>query len=394
MYSLDDEYWDIIGDYEPSTCYACSECVNEPFLEELINKRKEVHICDFCKKESYCLPVNELLRRIEQYIEFYYEDASESSPVDHGEYCFFTQDGSDLIIPLIFDMREELQEHIIAHAFFLDHAFCRKIDGYGDLTTEHLIWSWNSFKKQIQHHERFFFWNKTTAHNDFEMPPHEILNVIAECVNTWSLISCVHKNTAIYRARHFNGFEISSQTMGAPQPEKAQLNRMSPVGIPLFYGCSNPETTIKEIALDNKDCECVIGKWIAKNDLLFLDLSKSLPWVSDFDSDNLNAQLPINFLRGFLSDVNKTIPNEDKEIDYIPTQVLSEYFRCVFKTREQQSLSGIIYPSQKGHGLNYAFFFPQRARDLRDKYEDVLKLESYSFYSSKTTKLDWVPVDS
>ena len=392
MFSLDNEYDNMVGDYEPSQCYACSDCVNDSFLEGLINKNKEKRVCDFCHKVSYCISVNELLRKIEYYIGFYFEDAAESSPVEHGEYLFPTKDGRDLVNNLISGMSPTLQEHIIDHICFLDQPFCEKTDRYGDLKTKHLIWSWNSFKEQIKHHERFFFWNDSTVYDDHEMPPYKILRIIAKSVNKWNLISCIKKDTVVYRARLFEGFKISSQTMGAPPPDKAPTNRMSPVGIPLFYGCSDPKTTIKEIKPVEKKKKYIIGKWLTKKDLLFLDLSKDLPWISNFDSDNLNTQLTFNFLRNFLSDVNKFIPKKKIELDYIPTQVLSEYFRCIFKTKDQQTLAGIIYPSQKGNGLNYSFFFSKNARYHHDKYEDILNLEKYSFYSKESPKLIWESV--
>ena len=389
---MDDEYYNIVGDYEPSSCYACSDCVRDFFLEELINERKEKRVCDFCHKENYCISVNELLKRIENYIDFYYENAIDFSPVDQGEYVFPTEDGWDLVNFLISDMCESLQNHLFSHVCFLDQAYCERWDENGDLKTKHLIWNWNNFKEQIKHHERFFFWSNPTANDEHEMHPYDILYYIAACVETKGFISCIKKDTAIYRARCFDDFQISSQTMGAPPSYKAPSNRMSPIGIPLFYGCSDPETTIEEIGQVERGENYVIGEWITKNDLLFLDLSKDLPHISNFDSDNLDAQLTFDFLREFLYDVNKSVPNEVKEIEYIPTQVLSEFFRCVFKTKDQQTLAGIIYPSQKGKGLNYSFFFPNNARYHHSKYEDILNLEKYSFYSKASPKLIWESV--
>lgn len=105
--------------------------------------------------------------------------------------------------------------------------------------------------------------------------------------------------------------------------------------------------------------------------MLFLDLSQylnqennyHLPNISIFDSDNLD-KIPIrNFFADFLSDVNKKIDREDlsKRYEYVPTQVVAEFFRHIYRTSSGEKLSGIIYPScQNPGGKNFVIFCGQR----------------------------------
>jgi hypothetical protein len=57
------------------------------------------------------------------------------------------------------------------------------------------------------------------------------------------------------------------------------------------------------------------------------------------------------FLRGFLDDFTQPIDREDRShIDYVPTQIVTEYFRRVFVLEDGKSLDGIVYPSSKANG--------------------------------------------
>ena len=53
----------------------------------------------------------------------------------------------------------------------------------------------------------------------------------------------------------------------------------------------------------------------------------------------------------FISDFTKAIQRSGYEhIDYVPTQIVTEYFRHVFKIGDQINIDGIIYPSSKNEG--------------------------------------------
>ena len=133
-----------------------------------------------------------------------------------------------------------------------------------------------------------------------------------------------------------------------------------------------PDVRKIEIYNEENPQRYIVGEWVAKDDLFFLDFSKQLFPISVFDSENLEKQMIVNFFYNFLEDVNKFIPEQDKELEYIPTQVISEFFRCVFLTNDQKRLSGIIYPSKKGNGLYYAVFYPSGVGSHLCCYDAIL----------------------
>jgi hypothetical protein len=53
-------------------------------------------------------------------------------------------------------------------------------------------------------------------------------------------------------------------------------------------------------------------------------------------------------MRDFVEDFTKPIERSDRaHADYVPTQVVTEYFRHVYRTDDNHQIDGMIYPSSK-----------------------------------------------
>ncbi|WPX17187.1 RES family NAD+ phosphorylase [Pseudomonas sp. 10S4] len=127
-------------------------------------------------------------------------------------------------------------------------------------------------------------------------------------------------------------------------------NRMSPVGIPMFYGAFDLNTAIREIyEPDNaKGKKVASGEFTALRNLRVVDLSKSLPIPSLFDPKLQTLRNYYRFMNNFINDFTKPIERSDRaHAEYVPTQVVTEYFRHVYRTGDGAQIDGIIYPSSK-----------------------------------------------
>ncbi|WP_165741461.1 RES domain-containing protein, partial [Pseudoalteromonas sp. Z1A6] len=50
----------------------------------------------------------------------------------------------------------------------------------------------------------------------------------------------------------------------------------------------------------------------------------------------------------FIKDFTKPIERADRvHIDYVPTQIVTEYFRHILSKKESMKVDGVIYPSSK-----------------------------------------------
>ncbi len=78
-----------------------------------------------------------------------------------------------------------------------------------------------------------------------------------------------------------------------------------------------------------------------------LDLH-DLPALPSFFSETYGwKRAPLKFVHSFARDIARPIEREDRvHIEYVPTQVLTEYFRTQFKW-EDRVLDGICYTSSR-----------------------------------------------
>ena len=79
-----------------------------------------------------------------------------------------------------------------------------------------------------------------------------------------------------------------------------------------------------------------------------------MPSLFEPDSAVLRRRAPLTFLHSFRAAVSAPIERDDRiHIDYVPTQVVSEYLRRVLVDRDGQSLDGLAWgSSQRPDGRN------------------------------------------
>ena len=92
---------------------------------------------------------------------------------------------------------------------------------------------------------RFFFLNSDRDPDDPEVySPGEVLRAIFDYAQHMDLFIEIPSGTGLVRAR-LEGCKPNLETaeeLGPPPAEKAkQSNRMSPAGVPMFYGCEEEE---------------------------------------------------------------------------------------------------------------------------------------------------------
>jgi hypothetical protein len=161
-----------------------------------------------------------------------------------------------------------------------------------------------------------------------------MLRKLGELIIEAGLIRELDTGTLIYRARpHALGvvFDRAADLGTAPQ-EDSFANRMSPAGIPLFYGAFDADTAMREAwAGPAAGKELVsVGRFANSEPLPVIDLA-SIPEIpSIFDKDHRYLRPPLWFLYEFSerisAPVRKAARSESEMIAYVPTQIVSEYF--------------------------------------------------------------------
>lgn len=136
----------------------------------------------------------------------------------------------------------------------------------------------------------------------------------------------------------------------SPPPNKLSKNsRMSPAGISYMYLNNDIKACISEIKSDSG--KFLIGKFTNKKELKIIDLSKMVKFEIDIFSDNYKNIWINKFIKEFSKEISKKINEKNNIIDYIPTQVLSEF---IYKKIEYD---GLKFESSIVKGtFNYTLF--------------------------------------
>ena len=142
------------------------------------------------------------------------------------------------------------------------------------------------------------------------------------------------------------------------------LIRMSPPGIVMFYAALDSYTALAETAI--APGRFSVGEFRVGRFLRLLDLTK-LPEVPGFFASTPDSQRwsrhDAQFFSELVDDLTRPIARDDRvHIEYIPTQVVTEYCRMAFHHEHgTPPLDGIVYPSARNSGRPAVVLFADRA---------------------------------
>ena len=177
--------------------------------------------------------------------------------------------------------------------------------------------------------------------------------------------------------------EIKEEELCPPPVNKARANRMSAEGISVFYGAKDAATAFAEI-FTGEHQYATIATFVNLRELYILDLADktkySVPSLFDTECQDLRET------KIFLNELNQDLTRDIKDmknIEYVPAQVVAEYFRFLYDYNGRR-IDGIAYNSSKNKdgGVCYVLFFNQEQclEDKRVKQE--LKLCSSKRYNT------------
>jgi len=227
---------------------------------------------------------------------------------------------------------------------------------------------WEEFATTVKHTSRFVM-PATEVTRGTISPADRVLRFLGTlevyASDESGLIDILERGSSIYRARTISAlpstyssdpsrFPYSARGLGPAPKMAASANRMSPAGIPMFYGATSSNTAVAEIAAHSPADYAVVGKFIALRPLRVLNLAAIPALPSIFDMKRRDDYYALTFLKEFAAHVSApVIPDGREHISYVPTQVITEYVRWQI----EPPLDGIAFQSSQGaEGLNYVLF--------------------------------------
>lgn len=358
--------------------HVCERCIDDYALQELINQGAVSSKCDYCaavsEGEAIAAPISELMPRIlEGLLTEWADPGDEAVPWDseEGRYIVPVYDSYDLLEKEIDTTSEELLWDLTD--LLGDREWCQQ-DAARFTKEEEWFLEWKNFSDQLKHHTRYVFYRAEPKPGDIYEParsPHEILDTIGQLVLEQDLLRTVGVGTRIVRARPHKADEAFStvKDLGPPQRDKARFsNRMSPAGIPMFYGSQREDTALNEVEGDDY---ATVADFLTLRSFKVLDLTRIPHVPSLFDEQRNNLRPALKFLCSFQEDLSKRIDKDGREhIEYVPTQVATEYFRRVFRDGENEPLQGIVYPSSRHEGgESWVLFFENKDCTQDDRHD-------------------------
>jgi hypothetical protein len=362
----------------------CASCVGDPHLRDAVATAADPEeSCSFCDS----VPAAEFDVFMEAFmvgVNNEFEQADNAGMPWDGGYVFTTYDHWD--IPDSFDdvasdehaeevldtIRDSLVDKVYASRWWIalepDKAFSS---------------AWQEFCDQIQHHTRFVFGATTHARADGEgageVPVAKVLESIGELLLEFGLVRPLPAGTLIQRARGHrtptDAVSWGAAELGTNSPENStSSSRMSPAGIPLFYGADTIETALAEVARADNSEYFTSAQFRTTTDAAVVDLTDVPSVPSVFDSVRGARRREIVFLNALVAQLREPIDTARSQLDYVPTQVFCEYLLRVFDAGTP--LRGIAWNSAVTEGLCLALDVAhQDCIDNRDPGVVKLQLE-------------------
>ena len=376
--------------YGESDDHLCAACVTDPFLAEWIAEHAEANACSFCDAVSdqpIAAPFEDFTGAVLGGLGFDWNE-----PTQEG-IMYISREGGwqaslSTTADVLYDVRlSENDDLIAALVDMIDCEAWIERDFYRGTDSQRLSWGWDSFKAFTKNHTRYFFLHAPGDGHD-ELTPAEVLATVSDMVRTKladeELIKTIGGDTDLIRIRVDDQPQTMASAIGTPKPEHAhQSNRMSPAGIPMFYGAFDLDTAHAETfdPTTHAGKSLSVGTFRPLRDLTLLDLAELPPVPSVFDIDRQPVIHSLRFLHAFAADISRPIVRGDREhIEYVPTQIVTEYFRRLFRSADGRTLDGIIYRSAKQTGAKAFVLFCENEQciDAGDPQSEasLLRLES------------------
>jgi RES domain-containing protein len=292
---------------------------------------------------------------------------------------------------------EQVLEEIVSS--FGDETWCDE-NPYGFSGVERYAVSWSAFCRTVKHQTRYFFSESAELEERFGsdnelIPVPTMLANIAEILQSAGVNIRLSANSPLFRVRpHKPEVDCASAVELGPPPEDIASNsRMSAAGVSVFYGAFELETAIAEIVpglprRHGKVLTC--AEWRTTRELHLADLTRLPPLGSRY-AERREDRAPYVFLKHFVEELTRPVVHDGKEhIEYVPTQILTEYLRLYYKPGPGHALDGIIYPSaQRKGGRSVVLFTSHGAVDPNARFSArnaVLKLVDNSIHRMKVPR--------
>lgn len=382
--------------------YCCVNCFSNSYIIEKIQSYGETDDCEYCQSENVAVAE---VSEIGEYIRVCLSKAYNNATTDDIPYWMLKGDATTIDDVLRWDeeiFSAEVEDRNIAEKLLSElmtesgpswhdiadgdfdyyeggEAEIVLIDAFYGPDQNRYQLSWEEFTYTVKHVNRFFdvASNRTREQMLSEFDPFFKL-----------MEKELPLGYQIWRGRRdpdqpYVTPDQQTKECGPPPRSKATPLRMNPSGISYFYAAEDRVTSAKEIRA-SEGTLAIYGLFETTRPLRIVDLSDiPIVRVESIFSPEYNHELNWagHFLRSFRNETSKPVQSNDAHIEYIPTQILSEYIR-------KQGYDGIRYLSSLTDGYNLTLFCGPSDVDNEDSW--ILQNLQISTYTDWLILVDFV----
>lgn len=338
----------------------CTECFSSEYLRSIIQSNSsESGNCNFCDSTNVRLyNPRELLLFFRNLLDLYaVSEPTIANPLeiqilsDFPEKIFKISNSESvrqLILSIVEDELESFKELLQSNVY---------IECLVNPSTKNeasiLEVSWEKFVEEIKFENRFHIKNTID------------LTKLTILLNQFD--RKLIKGKIFYRARisDKNGFGVNE--MGNPPRHLTKAGRANPQGISYLYLANDIDTTIFETRAALFDFVS-IGDFRLKEDIKIIDLHETDLYDPMYlaDKDILKDFIVLYpFVSRLEKEISKPNRRADNELDYLPTQYISEFIKS-------QGFDGVKYKSSVNpNGYNLAIFNPSKFECIKSYVHEV-----------------------
>jgi len=348
----------------------CQEKYRQSCINEIANK-------------TYIIEYDKLIGKIKKVVENIYEHDNEHEFYGSASSQYWT-DGIDSPCSIAglkstdeicTDIFGEDGEKILNDIYGFHECpwLCRCFDN----NEEARFGKWSSFCENVKHRTRYF------DHKDFKVKEY-----LDKFIDFFKTIEIKNYEIEIFRARVIDSTKTKQDIIKDPEKELGKVplnklkyaknNRFSPIGISYGYYSFDKHTILFEARVDI-DNEVAIGEFELSQNLKILDFRNNNlakyknPYNDEFNEDVYCGE---EFILYFLFDISKPIRENDSLLEYVPTQILSEYICSlgydgfIFDSSQNKGGENLVLfgdnPSYKSHN-----FLKIKEKNITYKYEII-----------------------
>lgn len=315
----------------------CKNCFRNEHVIAVIEKNDTIGDCDHCDaKATYIIPESEIGPYLYACIRKAYEPRRYGQAKDSciSVREIFDWQGVfsgeiyewDLVDDLICSIGNESLDEF-DEPLFKPSDLYRLLDEETERHFNDYSMSWGEFKDQILHYARFFDIGGESGTRE------RLLSSIRELLPF--LEHTIPAGTMLWRSRECDIDIVDSDSrylgneLGPPPPAFASNGRMNPRGIPYFYTAEDANTAIIE-SRSRFGFSNVHARFETIVPIRVVDINRSLAFrpKNIFDPEYRHEEHWVSsFLYDFHCEISRPITDAGALLDYVPTQVFSEYIR-------------------------------------------------------------------